>query len=61
MGKELGKSILIDLISLNIIGLTAPIYLWIWRQVNFVIANFSVAISSMMVYIKLGYFRIMSF
>ena len=34
MGKELGRSILIYLISLNIIGLTAPIYLRIMRQVK---------------------------
>ena len=34
MGKELGRSILIYLISLNTIGLTVPIYLWILRQVK---------------------------
>ena len=34
MGKELGRSILIDLISLNTIGLTVPIYLWIMIQVK---------------------------
>ena len=34
MGKELGRSIRIYLIRLNIIGLTAPIYLWILRQVE---------------------------
>ena len=34
MGKELGRSILIYLISLNTIGLTAPIYLWIMIHVK---------------------------
>ena len=34
MGKELGRLILIDLIRLNTIDLTAPIYLWIMIQVK---------------------------
>ena len=34
MGKELGKPTLIDLISLNTIGMTVPIYLWIMIQVK---------------------------